>query len=142
MGILAIYVATYLTWRKVDLSPINTPAILIFAGLGIYIVAYSVYADANKDLTDVPRIELELELMQERKRLYAVALNLDLETRQLIYRDSVPQEVDQFRSESQYYRRIHNTLRGDRIAPRKPEGHCWSFPDRGFVARPGVSPSG
>ena len=111
LGILAVYAATYLTYRKVDLKIINIPAIPILVLLGIYLAVYYFNAVVLKEPSlDVPQIELELELAQERRRLYAVALNLDLETRQLIYRDSVPQDVEQFRSESKYYRRIHNAL--------------------------------
>lgn len=56
------------------------------------------------------KLELELELAQERRRLHAVSLNLDMATRQLIYRDGVPVEIEKYRHESKYYRRIHNFL--------------------------------
>ena len=61
---------------------------------------------------DVSAIELALEVAQERKRLEAITLINLLDTRQHIYRDGVPAEIERYRNESKYYRRIHNTLQG------------------------------
>lgn len=116
-GIAAIYVATVVTWHKVNLSPINVPAILVILALGAYLVGYFyvVYInigpqDEPSNTLNVPRLTLELELARERRRLHAANINLDLRTHQLIYRDTVPQDIERYRSEGKYYRRVHNFL--------------------------------
>ena len=40
LGILAIYFATKLTWRRVNLLSVNLPAILLLIGIGIATAAY------------------------------------------------------------------------------------------------------
>lgn len=122
IGTLAVYVATALTWRKVNLRLVNTPAVIIILSMAAYLAIYIYILSENvsKDRArgkyerstayNVPKLELELELAKERRRLHAGSLNLDLRTRQMIYRDGIPQEIDQYRGESKYYRRIHNAL--------------------------------
>src|SRR5215469_13267394 len=114
VGIAAVYIATVLTWRKFNLTPINTPAILLILALIAYLLVYFyiVYGGSEEavEALNVPKLELELELAKERKRLYASHINLDLRTQQLIYRDTVPQDIERYRSEGKYYRRIHNFL--------------------------------
>jgi hypothetical protein len=112
LGFLAIYLATKLTWQRVNLRSVNIPASLLLGGLAIYTIAYYWAAALESNNIRVPELELELELAQEKRRLHAVDLNLDLRTRQMVYQGEVPQEIDRYRKESTYYRRIHNTLQG------------------------------
>ena len=109
VGILALYIANVLTWHKVNLTALNTPPIVILIILTIYLLVYGTQVSEHEDLR-VPPLELELELARERRRLHAVELNLDLRTRQMVYQGEVPQEIERYRKESTYYRRIHNML--------------------------------
>jgi hypothetical protein len=107
-------------WRNRKIKDLTDWPVIILElamiGFIIYYNAARYYAGHSDDaqqsikIFDVRRLELELELAQERKRLHAVSLNLDLPTRQLIYRDSVPTEIERYRSESKYYRKVHNFL--------------------------------
>jgi hypothetical protein len=117
VGIFLIYIFNVLEWRDHRFKDLTDwPAIILLILMiayiiGFYIYKYSVNDDSNYiQIRDVRKLELELELAQERKRLHAASLNLDLATRQLIYRDSVPSEIDRYRRESKYYRRVHNFL--------------------------------
>jgi hypothetical protein len=107
LGIIGLYVLTDLTWHKINLRSEYWPAIIVFLALIAYIIAY---LSLSPEYGSVPQIELNLELARERKRLHAAAVNLDLHTRQLIYRDGAPVDIDRFQSESKYYRRVHNLL--------------------------------
>jgi hypothetical protein len=111
LGVLAIYVATDLTWRRVNLRSILWPSTIVLLIFIAYIIIYLVnhYDESGKSL-NVPKLELDLELARERKRLHAADIDLPLPTRQKIYRDAVPDDIEQFRNESKYYRRIHNML--------------------------------
>jgi Protein of unknown function (DUF4231) len=120
IGFFAIYAFNVVEWRDHKVKDLTDwPAIILelaMIGFIVYYNAARIIAKASDDaqqsmkIFDVRRLELDLELAQERKRLHAVSLNLDLSTRQLIYRDSVPNEIDKYRSESKYYRRVHNFL--------------------------------
>ena len=114
IGLLAIYVATDLTWRKQNLRSINAPVIFFLGVLVIYLVIYFIAAlDDRKNsepLLDVSRIQLDLDIANERRHLFAASIDLELSTRQLIYRDGVPQDIERYRGEAKYYRRIHNFL--------------------------------
>jgi hypothetical protein len=120
VGIFAIYIFNVLTWQDHKLKDLTDwPAIILVLLMIAYVVGYYAYkssASSRSDsgdisqLRDVRQIELELELAQERRRLHAANINLDVPTRQLIYRDGVPIEIENFRRESKYYRRIHNFL--------------------------------
>ena len=85
--------------------------ILIILGLSAYIVFYIAESqDDEKGTLNVPKLELDLELARERRRLHAAAINLPIRTQQLIYRDGVPVDIERFQIESRHYRRIHNAL--------------------------------
>lgn len=105
--IIGLYVATDLTWHKVNLRSEYWPATIVLLTLIAYIIFYLSIFEGDES---VPQLELTLELARERRRLHAAAVNLDLRTRQLIYRDGTPDDIEQFRGESKYYRRVHNTL--------------------------------
>ena len=110
--IAGLWAATVFTWRKVNLRPVWWPAMIIVVALIAYTVIYLIvsHLPETEDTLNVPELELKLELARERKRLHAAAINLDISTRQLIYRDGVPEDIERFQRESKYYRRIHNAL--------------------------------
>jgi hypothetical protein len=110
-GILGLYIATALTWRKYNMNTIWWPAFFIIIGFCIFVVVYVANsASEESGGQSVPEIRLELELARERRRMYAAALSLDTETRQQIYRDGIPQDIGQYKREGKYYRRVHNFL--------------------------------
>lgn len=116
IGIFAIYIFNVLVWQDHKFKDLTDwPAAILLLLMVAYIIGYYIYRSNNGEndiskIFDVRKLELELELAQERRRLYAVSLNLDMATRQLIYRDGVPVEIEKYRHESKYYRRIHNFL--------------------------------
>jgi hypothetical protein len=119
LAAIALYLINVLEWHKINLKAINWPVGIIMVLVAGYCVAYLIFRNSEEERKaeeagephfDVPAIELALEVAQERKRLEALSLNLSQETRQHIYRDGVPSEIERYRSESKYYRRIHNTL--------------------------------
>lgn len=120
VGAVLLYIFNVLAWQDHVLKKqVDWPVAILLIFMLAYIIIYSMVKAVAEDPSstsdksyDVPRLELELELelAQERKRLHAVSLNLDVPTRQLIYRDSVPSEIDRYRNESKYYRRVHNFL--------------------------------
>lgn len=71
--------------------------------------------DAEKGRTgeakkSVRRLQLDLELAEESRRLHASVLGLPTFQRQYTYKEGVPRELDQLRLEARYYRRIHNAF--------------------------------
>jgi len=111
-GIFGLWAATALTYRRYNMRAIWWPAILILIILIIYVIGYLAVRFSGSDADDrsVPEIRLELELARERRRMSAAKLNLDLETKQQIYKDVVPQDIEQYKKEGRHYRRIHNFL--------------------------------
>ena len=119
-GFFAIYIFNVIEWQNHKVKDLTDwPAIILLIAMIGFIIYYNIakYAARHSDnreqslkTFDVRRLELELELAQERRRLHAASINLDLSTRQLIYRDGVPTEIERYRSESKYYRRVHNFL--------------------------------
>lgn len=107
---LAIYIATISTWQMVDLAKVNRIAIPLTTVCGI---AYLVLRNKEKRRTSresVRKLELGLELAEERRLLQASQLGIPVHQRQFSYKDSLPRELDQLRDEAQYYRRIHNAF--------------------------------
>jgi hypothetical protein len=108
-GLLGLYVATALTWRRYNMRTIWWPTMIVIIILCVFVIIYLVVS-AEQNSESVPEIRLQLELARERRRMYAAQLNLDIETRQQIYRDGIPQDIDQYKKEGRHYRRIHNFL--------------------------------
>lgn len=108
-GVLGLYAVTALTWHRYNMKTIWWPASFIIVILCIFVISYLL--DRTTDGSrSVPEIRLELELERERRRMNAAKLNLDLETKQQIYKDVVPQDIEQYKKEGRHYRRIHNFL--------------------------------
>jgi Protein of unknown function (DUF4231) len=120
IGVFALYVFNVVTWRDHKLKDLTDwPVSILLVFMAAYIAGYYLYKytanphgeqDGIIQLRDVRKLELELELARERKRLHAASINLDMTTRQLVYRDGVSVEIEKYRRESKHYRRIHNSL--------------------------------
>jgi hypothetical protein len=112
MVILAIYVATFLTWRKFNMAPIIWPVALLFIASAITVVAYISNA-GGEAIPSVRDAALELEVAREQRRLYAASLDLSPKVRRNIYQnEDVPRDILQFKQEGRFYGRINNVLQG------------------------------
>ncbi|MER5218315.1 DUF4231 domain-containing protein [Streptomyces sp. NPDC002838] len=109
---LAIYVATISTWRTVDLAKVNRIAIplTVLCAIACGVLAYMERERATQDRKSVRKLQLELEIAEERRLLQASQLGVPVTQRQFTYKDSLPRELDQLRTEAQHYRRIHNAF--------------------------------
>ncbi|MFE7174230.1 DUF4231 domain-containing protein [Streptomyces sp. NPDC057616] len=109
-GIVAIYIATVATWRTVDIGKVNRIAIPLTIACGIVFWILSLMEENRDESRSVRRLELELEIAEERRILQAKQLDFPVDHRQFSYKDSLPRELDQLRTEAQHYRRIHNAF--------------------------------
>lgn len=109
-NILAIYIATVATWRTVDIGKVNRIAIPLTIACGIAYVVQAIRESDRLERKSVRQLELELEIAEERRLLQAKQLDFPVDQRQFTYKDSLPRELDQLRSEAQHYRRIHNAF--------------------------------
>jgi len=105
--LIGLYIATALTWRKYNMRTIWWPAIIITIVLVAVVV---IIASTEPDRRSVPEVSLDLELARERRRMDAAKLNLGVTTRQQIYKDAVPKDIEQYEKDGRHYRRIHNFL--------------------------------
>ncbi|MET8622995.1 DUF4231 domain-containing protein [Kitasatospora sp. NPDC004669] len=62
------------------------------------------------DAEYISKQKLELELAQERKRLQAVSLHLDPQSRRHIYKETVPVSIERYQRSGRRYRAVHNTF--------------------------------
>lgn len=106
--VLGLYVGTIVTWRKFNMAPIYFPSLVTLIILGIFSFYY--FDHLVDEDRSVGQISLDLELARERRRMQAAILDIGSDVRQQIYRDAVPQDIDQFKREGKHYRRIHNLL--------------------------------
>ncbi|MFF5111511.1 DUF4231 domain-containing protein [Streptosporangium sp. NPDC000509] len=109
---LAIFTVTVAAWGKYDMGPINRVAIPLTLLSGV-LFARLLYVESERDSQaskTVRRLQLDLELAEERRRLYAAHLGLPVYQRQYAYKEDIPRELGQLRSEAKYYRRIHNAF--------------------------------
>ncbi|WP_249416160.1 DUF4231 domain-containing protein [Streptomyces sp. TS71-3] len=109
---MGIYVATASTWRTVDLARVNTIAVPLTIACGITFWVLAVLENNRKNQKEtwksVRQLELDLEIAEERRILHAKALGVPVDQRQFSYKDSLPRELENLRTEAQHYRRIHN----------------------------------
>ncbi|MFE3201453.1 DUF4231 domain-containing protein [Embleya sp. NPDC059237] len=99
--------ATAVTWRKVDLGPINAAMIPLALILGAVSFGFYIYM-SDHPLPKLKALLLNLDIAEERKRLSASQLHLDTSIRQFSYKDSIPGDLESLRKEATHYRRIHN----------------------------------
>ncbi|MGW6499597.1 DUF4231 domain-containing protein [Nonomuraea angiospora] len=106
----AIYISTIATYGKFDMAPINAIAIPVDILLIGGAIAYYFNRRAGniEALPLVGDIELDLNVLRERKRFMAVNLMLTLSQRRSIYKDDTNRDIEQFRRDSRRYRRINN----------------------------------
>ena len=109
---LGIYVATVSTWRSRDLGHLNWIAIPLTLVCGAACSVLWIIEDhrETEDRTPVRKLQVQLEVAQERRLLEAFQLAVPASQRQFTYKDALPRELERLREEAQHYRRIHNSL--------------------------------
>ncbi|WP_202236248.1 DUF4231 domain-containing protein [Actinacidiphila reveromycinica] len=107
---LGIYVATVATWRTTDLGQFNWIAIPLTIFCGLVCSVLWIVEDHREDRTPVHRIQVELDVAEERRLLEAFQLSVPASQRQFTYKDTLPRELERLREEAQHYRRIHNAF--------------------------------
>ncbi|MBB2914819.1 hypothetical protein FHS43_006131 [Streptosporangium becharense] len=110
VGSVAIFIATVSTWDIFDMGPINRVAIplTVLSGALFLRLAYLESERTGNESKTVRRLQLDLELAEEARRLSASHLGLPVYQRQYAYKEDIPRELTQLRDEAKYYRRIHN----------------------------------
>jgi hypothetical protein len=104
--LVGLYIATAVTWHKYNMKAIWWPAAIV----SVVLVAFVVIAISVPERRSIPEVNLDLELARERRRMDAAKLNLGITTRQQIYKDAVPRDIEQYERDGRHYRRIHNFL--------------------------------
>lgn len=109
---LAIFIITVTIWEKYDIGPFNRVAIPLTLLCAAAFIALSVIESDRpvEDKVSVRRLQLDLEIAEETRRLYASQLGLPVYQRQYSYKEDIPRELTQLRVEAKYYRRIHNVF--------------------------------
>ncbi|MFD5782652.1 DUF4231 domain-containing protein [Streptomyces sp. NPDC126933] len=112
--VLFLLVGNIATWRRFDFARINlacipiTVALLIASFIVFIRIVDTAHAHWEADYISTKRLDLEIEI--ERKRLHAANTALSTGTHRHVYRETIPVAIEQYRSESKYYRRVHNTF--------------------------------
>ncbi|WP_326572416.1 DUF4231 domain-containing protein [Actinacidiphila glaucinigra] len=114
-GVISSFTLTVITWRHFDMRPYNQIAIpfAVASAIGFASLASSVnprtgIRGMKRYEKSIRRLQLDLELALEARRLNASELALPVRQRQYSYKEDIPRELDNLRSESRHYRRIHN----------------------------------
>lgn len=98
------YVANWISYGRVDLLPLNialVPVIIFLVGV------IFAHIDSGKPIR---RIELDLSVLREQKRLLASSLQLSSQQLRAAYKDDAEREIKILRSGSLRYRRVNNTF--------------------------------
>lgn len=110
LSIISIYVATTATWRSVDLGNANKIAIPLTLACGAAFAFLMNMETERSERKSVRKLELELEIAEERRLVRAFRLAIPTDQRQFSYKDAIPRDIEQLRAEGQHYRRIHNAF--------------------------------
>lgn len=104
-------VANAVTWGQLDMLPYNAAGGVILALL-IVVFAIGRRLNAGNSEEGAPKsvaaLQLELDLLEERRVLEAAAGSRSARDRQYSYRETIPQEIERLRRETRRYRRVHN----------------------------------
>ncbi len=107
--LVAIYVLAITVGRQRDIGPYT--GLPGFLAVGITALsAWSIYWHVFKADTSLRQLDLELQALQEERRLKAGTVRLDQRARRSAYRVEVGSDLLAFRKNSRYYRRVHNAL--------------------------------
>ncbi|MEV4442051.1 DUF4231 domain-containing protein [Streptomyces sp. NPDC049577] len=112
VGALSMFLLTAATWRSVDMKAYNVIAGPLCA-VSVVILLFLLDREGSRPQNErrsVQRLELDLELAEERRRLYASEVGLSLHQRQYAYKEGISSSLDAYRRQSTRYRRVHNAF--------------------------------
>ncbi len=119
--LLATYISNALLWGRVDLLLVN----IVVIPIGVGVLSYGIYTrlrpggpariqgtpgESSWERTTLRELELNLALIREERRIDAADLNFGTEFRRNAYKEESDYDIEQFRRESRYYRRVHNIM--------------------------------
>lgn len=111
LSVAGMFVVNVILWQsnigRYDLIASVFIAMLIIAASG---TAAGQKKYPKRSRQHIAELKLNLELAERRKRLYAAHTALTAESQRAIYRDDIPQAIENYRIGQRYYRRIHNAL--------------------------------
>lgn len=147
LSAIAIYAATYATWRQIDLAPVNYVAIplsLILCVAAFFYVGGVIVGDIDS----VKKLDLALAEQLERRRIRAAELEVGVSYRRIVYKEKLGNDVGSLRHESKRYRRVHNLLQSviivfslanTTITGIALDGSMWQWPAVGVSFAVGIS---
>lgn len=104
-------VTNAVTWGRFDMLPYNAAGGVVLALLFVvFVIGRRMNAGNPEGGTpkSVAALQLELDLLEERRVLEAAAGSRSARDRQYSYRETIPQEIERLRRETRRYRRVHN----------------------------------
>lgn len=115
LGLATCILIAKFTWRQYDMAFWNAfgfPAFILMTIAGfVFCHRYFFHSGADR-IKSVHQVQLELDLLIERRKLQLATSSMSMEIKQKTYRGDIPTEIEIFRKESKHYRRIHNWLQG------------------------------
>ncbi|MER7719007.1 DUF4231 domain-containing protein [Streptomyces flaveolus] len=106
-------VSNAITWGRFDMLPYNLAGGMVLALLCVvFVVGRRMNVGNSEGEGDSPKsvaaLQLEIDLLEERRVLEASAAVRSARDRQYSYRETIPQEIERLRRETRRYRRVHN----------------------------------
>jgi hypothetical protein len=104
-------VSNAVAWGWFDMLPYNLAGGVVLAlFLGVFVIGRRMNAGhpEGESPKSVAALQLELDLLEERRVLLAAAGSRSARDRQYSYRETIPQEIERLRRETRRYRRVHN----------------------------------
>ncbi|AYC38581.1 hypothetical protein DWG14_02811 [Streptomyces griseorubiginosus] len=104
-------VANAVTWGWFDMLPYNLAGSVVLALLlAVFLIGRRMNPGHPGGVLprSVAALQLELDLLEERRVLEAAARARSAQDRQYSYRETIPQEIERLRRETRRYRRVHN----------------------------------
>ncbi|MER7817073.1 DUF4231 domain-containing protein [Streptomyces sp. NPDC096153] len=104
-------VSNAVTWGSFDMLPYNLAGgVLLALLLVVFVIGRRMNTGhpEGESPKSVAALQLELDLLEERRVLEAAAGSRSARDRQYSYRETIPQEIERLRRETLRYRRVHN----------------------------------
>ncbi|MEU3763504.1 SLATT domain-containing protein [Amycolatopsis keratiniphila] len=117
VGLFAIYVSYWVVIPGFDYTPYRWIIFPVSVLLSLYAIWTRLSWDEGITIPAkvtarelLSKAELDLALLKDKRRVFADTIELHLDLRRKAYKEDVNSDVDEFRRESKYYRRVHNVL--------------------------------
>ncbi|WP_258400511.1 SLATT domain-containing protein [Micromonospora saelicesensis] len=105
--LLVLTIVTIATYGEFDMARINGSTFPVIAISGI-ICATAIHHRTEVQRHSVTDLRLQLSLLREQRRLRAADMTLDSRYARSAYKEEIVRDVEEFRRQSRYYRRVHN----------------------------------